>query len=350
MATDQSLTETVNAADRRTNPITLTRFILQERAQYNQATGQFTMLLQSIQLACKAISKAVNKAGISGMYGLAGGETNTSGDVQKKLDVFANEIFLNCLKFSGEVHALVTEEQKEPVFWEDQGAGYAVVFDPLDGSSNIDANVSVGTIFGIYKKEKNPDHKPSEKDVLKSGNQLVAAGYALYGASTMIVLSTGLGVNGFLLDPSLGEFILTHQNIRIPKKGKIYSINEGNAALWDAPTRAYVESCKQLDKNGKPKTARYIGSMVADVHRTLLYGGVFMYPADKTNKNGKLRLLYECNPMAFLVEQAGGRATNGTQRILDLKPQSIHQRSAIFLGSPDDVKEIENLYKTNSKL
>jgi len=179
---------------------------------------------------------------------------------------------------------------------------------------------------------------------------LVAAGYALYGASTMIVLSTGLGVNGFLLDPSIGEFILTHKNIRIPKKGKIYSINEGNAALWDAPTKTFVESCKKLDKNGKAKTARYIGSMVADVHRTLLYGGIFMYPADKNSKSGKLRLLYECNPMAFLVEQAGGRATNGTQRILDLQPTGVHQRSPIFLGSPDDVKDIETLYKTQSKL
>jgi len=352
MASDHSQTQTVNMADRRTNPITLTRFILQERAQFEQATGQFTMLLQSIQLACKAISKAVTKAGISGMYGLAGdvGSVNPTGDVQKKLDVFANDLFVNCLKFSGQVHALVTEEQEEPVFLDDQAGGYAVVFDPLDGSSNIDANVSVGTIFGIYKKDSKPDHKPTAKDLLKPGNQLVCAGYALYGASTMIVLSTGLGVNGFLLDPSIGEFILTHKNIRIPKAGKIYSINEGNAALWDVPTKTYIEQCKKLDKKGKPKTARYIGSMVADVHRTLLYGGIFMYPADKNSKNGKLRLLYECNPMSFLVEQAGGRASNGTQRILDLQPTSIHQRSPIFMGSPDDVKEIENLYKTSSKL
>jgi len=232
---------------------------------------------------------------------------------------------------------------------DDQTGGYAVVFDPLDGSSNIDANVSVGTLFGIYKKTS-PEQKSSVKDLLRPGNQLVAAGYALYGASTMIVLSTGLGVNGFLLDPSIGEFILTHKNIRIPKAGKIYSINEGNAELWDVPTRTYVNQCKRLDKKGKPKTSRYIGSMVADVHRTLLYGGIFMYPADKNSKDGKLRLLYECNPMSFLIEQAGGRASNGAQRILDLQPTKIHQRSPIFMGSPDDVKEIENLYKVNSKL
>jgi len=329
---------------RETNPITLTRFLLAEQMRFlpKGSTGNFTILLQSIQLACKVIARAVQKAGIANLYGLAGA-SNTSGDVQKKLDVFANEVFINCLTFSEQVYIMASEEDEKPIILEEKSGGYAIVFDPLDGSSNIDANVSIGTIFGIYRKETH-EHKTSEKDVLKPGRELVCAGYAVYGASVMIVLTTGNGVNGFTLDATIGEFILTHPNIRIPRRGNYYSINEANSKSWDLPTKLYIERCKQKQKNGKPKTARYIGSMVADVHRTLLYGGIFCYPADEKNKNGKLRLLYECNPISYIIEQAGGKSSTGRQRILDIQPEKVHQRVPIFCGSYDDVSEVEELY------
>jgi len=248
-----------------------------------------------------------------------------------------------------------SEEVENPIIVDKMSGGYAVVFDPLDGSSNIDANVSVGTIFGIYKK-KDPSSSASTSlaDLTRPGNELLAAGYAMYGAATVLVLTTGLGVNGFLLDPTIGEFILTHRNIRIPKKADIYSINEGNYSLWDEPTREFIESyCKALGpstdgKKRKAMKARYIGSMVADIHRTLLYGGVFCYPGDKKSPKGKLRLLYECNPVAYLIEQAGGRATNGHQRILDLKPTKLHERSPIFCGSHDDILVLEELYRKHA--
>ena len=210
----------------------------------------------------------------------------------------------------------------------------------VDGSSNIDCNLSVGTIFGIYKKDPKKNTKTTAKDVLKPGRELIAAGYALYDSATMIVLTTGNGVNGFTLDPALGEFILTHRNIRIPKKGKIYSVNEANSKNWDKATVEYIENAKK-----KSYSSRYVGSMCGDIHRTLLYGGIFMYPADKKNTKGKLRLLYECNPISMLIEQSGGRSTTGTERILDLQPTALHQRSPIFCGSEEEVKEIESLYK-----
>jgi len=338
------MTSEAESLKRDTNPITLTRHIMQERNQFKQASGNFAMLLQSIQLACKVIARATAKAGIANLYGVAG-NTNATGDEQKKLDVLANDIFVNCLTFSEQVFLMVSEENEQPIVLDEKAGGYAVVFDPLDGSSNIDANVSVGTIFGIYRKRDGEERKTTVEDALRPGNELVAAGYAVYGASTMLVITTGMGVNGFSLDPTLGEFILTHPNMKIPKKGKIYSINEGNASSWDEPTRKYIEACKKPQKGGKAKTARYIGSMVADVHRTLLYGGIFCYPADAQNKSGKLRLLYECNPIAFICEQAGGKASNGYKRILDVQPTNIHGRCPIFCGSTDDVTEVEALYK-----
>jgi fructose-1,6-bisphosphatase I len=337
-----------------TNPITLTRFILQETKQFKQSTGNFALLLQSIQLACKVIASAANKAGIANLYGVAGGQENATGDVQKKLDVLANDVFVNCLTFSNQVYVMGSEEVEEPIIVEKQSGGYAVVFDPLDGSSNIDANVSVGTIFGIYKKDAASTKPTTLQDLTRPGNELLASGYAMYGAATVLVLTTGLGVNGFLLDPTIGEFILTHRNIQIPKKADIYSINEGNCNLWDAPTREFVDYCKGLGpvksdgKKPKAMKARYIGSMVADIHRTLLYGGVFCYPGDKKSPKGKLRLIYECNPIAYLIEQAGGRASNGTTRILDLKPSKLHERSPIFCGSADDMLELEALYRKHS--
>jgi len=326
------------------NPITMTRFLLSERAQFKQATGDFAMLLQSIQLACKVIANASSKAGIANLYGVESGAANTSGDVQKKLDILANDVFINSLTYSGQVYIMGSEEEEKPIVVQDTAGGYAVVFDPLDGSSNIDCNVAIGTIFGIYRKEAHSKAKVSVNDLLRPGKELLCAGYALYGSSCMIVMTTGLGVNGLSLEPQLGEFILTHPNIRIPKRGAIYSINEGNAASWDKPTKAFVAACKEMQENGKPKSARYIGSMVADIHRTLLYGGIFCYPADSKNKNGKLRLLYECNPIAFIIEQAGGKASSGKERILDVAPTSLHQRYPIFCGSPDDVTHIERLY------
>lgn len=323
-----------------------------ERNQYKEATGNFSMLLQSVQLACKVIANANAKAGIANLYGMDGNE-NSSGDQQKKLDVFSNDVFINCVSFSKQVYIMGSEENEEAIVLQDQTGGYAIVFDPLDGSSNIDANVSVGTIFGIYKKDKTKQTKTCVKDLLKPGTDLICAGYCLYGPAVMLVLTTGLGVNGFTLDPTLGEFILTSANIRIPKgRCSYYSINEGNYADWDIPTREYIDECKRPQKHlkGKPLKSRYIGSMVADVHRTLLYGGIFGYPGTKNEPNGKLRLLYEGNPMAFIVEQAGGRATTGTHRIMELQPPSLHCRTPIWLGSSDMVQDVERLYKKAAKL
>jgi len=292
-----------------TNCMTLTRFLLAEQRKVPEATGDLTQLLNSIQSAVKAVSSAVRKAGISKLFGIAG-ETNIQGEEVKKLDVLSNELFINMLRSSFTTCLLVSEENENAIEVEVEKQGkYIVCFDPLDGSSNIDCLVSIGSIFAIYKKVS--DGEPTLKDALQPGRQLVAAGYALYGSATMVVLSTGQGVNGFMLDPAIGEFILTDPNMEVKTRGKIYSINEGYSATWDPAIQEYVASRKS-PPDGKPYGARYIGSMVADVHRTLKYGGIFMYPADKNSKNGKLRLLYECNPMSFLVEQAGGRATNGT--------------------------------------
>ncbi|KAK9110483.1 hypothetical protein Sjap_018543 [Stephania japonica] len=270
------------------------------------------------------------------------------GEEQKKLDVLSNEVFIKALVSSGRTSILVSEEDEEATFVEPSRRGkYCVVFDPLDGSSNIDCGVSIGTIFGIYTvKDTN---EPTLNDVLQPGKNMVAAGYCMYGSSCMLVLSTGEGVNGFTLDPSLGEFILTHPDIKTPKKGKIYSVNEGNAKNWDEPTAKYVDNCKFPKDKAPAKSLRYVGSMVADVHRTFLYGGIFMYPADKKSPNGKLRVLYEVFPMSFLMEQAGGQAFTGKERALDLDPKSIHERSPIFLGSYDDVEEIKELYAAHEK-
>ncbi|KAK8681872.1 hypothetical protein V6N13_054271 [Hibiscus sabdariffa] len=318
-----------HAADaHRTDLMTITRFVLNEQSKYPESRGDFTILLSHIVLGCKFVCTSVNKAGLAKLIGLAG-ETNIQGEEQKKLDVLSNEVFIKALVSSGRTRVLVSEEDENAIFVESSKRGrYCVVFDPLDGSSNIDCGVSIGTIFGIYMVKD--DHEPTLDDVLQPGKQMVAAGYCMYGSSCTLVLSTGTGVNGFTLDPSLGEFILTHPDIKIPKKGKIYSVNEGNAKNWDAPTAAYVEKCKFPKDGSSSKSLRYIGSMVADVHRTLLYGGTFMYPADKRNPNGKLRVLYEVFPMSFLIEKAGGQAFTGKQRALDLVPTKIHERSPAY--------------------
>ncbi|XP_072964673.1 fructose-1,6-bisphosphatase, cytosolic [Typha angustifolia] len=332
-----------HAADAyRTDLMTITRHVLNEQSRHPESRGDFTILLSHIVLGCKFVCSAVNKAGLAKLIGLAG-ETNIQGEEQKKLDVLSNEVFVKALVSSGRTCILVSEEDEEATFVDPKLRGkYCVVFDPLDGSSNIDCGVSIGTIFGIYMVK---DHETvTLEDVLQPGKNMLAAGYCMYGSSCTLVLSSGNGVNGFTLDPSLGEFILTHPDIKIPKKGKIYSVNEGNAKNWDGPTAKFVEKCKFPQDGSSPKSLRYIGSMVADVHRTLLYGGIFLYPADKKSPNGKLRVLYEVFPMSFLMEQAGGQAFTGKQRALDLVPTKIHERSPIFLGSYDDVEQIKALY------
>ncbi|KAJ3677909.1 hypothetical protein LUZ60_001712 [Juncus effusus] len=332
-----------HAADaHRTDLMTVTRYVLNEQSRRPEARGDFTILLSHIVLGCKFVCTAVNKAGLAKLLGLAG-EMNVQGEDQKKLDVLSNEVFVKALVSSGRTCILVSEEDEEATFVDPALRGkYCVVFDPLDGSSNIDCGVSIGTIFGVYSVKD--VENASLDDVLQPGKNMVAAGYCMYGSSCTLVLSTGYGVNGFTLDPSLGEFILTHADIKIPKKGKIYSVNEGNAKNWDVPTAKFVEKCKYPTDGSSPKSLRYIGSMVADVHRTLLYGGIFLYPADKKSPNGKLRVLYEVFPMSFLMEQAGGQAFTGKERALDLIPTKIHERSPIFLGSSDDVEEIKALY------
>jgi fructose-1,6-bisphosphatase I len=328
-----------------TDCMTMTRFLLAEQRKHPLATGDLTQLMNASLTAVKAISSAVRKAGIAKLYGMAGG-TNVQGEEVKKLDVLSNDLFVNMLRSSFCTALMVSEENDNviEVDLEKQGK-YVVCFDPLDGSSNIDCLVSIGTIFAIYKKDS--DGPATVRDALQPGRKIVAAGYALYGSATMVVLSVGNGVNGFMLDPSIGEFILTDRNMRIKPRGKIYSINEGYEADWTDPVRDYVKS-KKFPTSGKAYGARYIGSMVADVHRTLKYGGIFAYPATKSAPKGKLRLLYECNPMAFVIEQAGGLATTGTMPILDVVPEDIHQRVPVFLGSKDDVEDVIACFKKYS--
>jgi len=318
------------------NCMTLTRFVLQEQKKFKHATGDLSQLLNSIQTAVKAISSAVRKAGIAQLYGISG-ETNVQGEVVKKLDVLSNDMFINMLQSSYTTCLLVSEENETVIEIETEKQGkYIVCFDPLDGSSNIDCLVSIGSIFGIYKKVS--DGNPSVADALQPGRDLVAAGYTLYGSATMFVLGLENGVNGFIYDPSIGEFVLTDENMKIPERGNIYSINEGYFHQWDSSVQEYVQAKKDPTK-GKTYGARYVGSMVADVHRTIKYGGIFIYPATFSSKNGKLRLLYECNPMAYIVEKAGGKASAGKVDILDVVPTAIHQRSPIYLGSKLDVEE-----------
>ncbi|KAF9005649.1 fructose-1,6-bisphosphatase [Cyathus striatus] len=318
-----------------TDLITLTRHVLHDQLRLGSAaTGDLTLLLTAIQVTSKFIATNVRKARLINLVGLAG-ETNVQGEEQKKLDVLSNDIMVNALRASGKTAVLVSEELEDAIIIEERYKGkYCVVFDPLDGSSNIDAGVNIGTIFGIYRIVT-ADSTGTIEDVLRPGSEMVAAGYTMYGSSANLVLSTGSGVNGYTLDASLGEFILTHPNITIPSRGKIYSFNEGNSMYFHPPVTAYLNSIN----------ARYIGSMVADVHRTLLYGGIFGYPSDKKSKSGKLRLLYEAFPMAFLIEQAGGIATTGTKRILDIVPTSIHERCPVFLGSKDDVQDLMKFFK-----
>jgi len=314
---------------------TLTRFLVEEQMKHPGATGAFTELFADITLAAKIVSREVNKAGLAEILGVTG-EINVHGEEVKKLDEFANEIFKHVLLKSGIVAAIASEEEDEVVI--SPPGRYIVVYDPLDGSSNIEVNVSIGTIFGIYRN--NSGENVSIKDFLRSGRELVAAGYLIYGSSTMLVYTTGQGVHGFTLDPSIGEFILSHYDIKIPEEGKIYSINEAYESRWDDKMKSFI---KNLKENGK--TLRYIGSLVADFHRNLLKGGIFLYPADRKNPHGKLRLLYEAIPLAFIVEQAGGYASDGKGNILDRIPESIHEKTPLFIGSRKEVEKLENFLK-----
>ena len=310
----------------------LNSFILEEDRKYPNATGSLSRALVAIESATKVIASHVRMAGLADVLGKAG-KTNIQGEEVQKLDELANNIMIQYLSQSGEFFALASEELDEPIYPEEGKNGkYIIAFDPLDGSSNIDVNISIGTIFSIHKRVNS-----DVSDFLQEGYKQVAAGYIIYGSSTMFVLSTGNGVNGFTLDPAVGMYLLSHPNIKIPEKGKIYSINESNDKKWiDKGLKEYIESLKE-----EGYTSRYIGSMVADVHRTLIKGGMFAYPADSKNKNGKLRLLYEGSPMAFLITQAGGIATTGKEDILDIKPTDIHQRLPVFLGGKYEMEKLK---------
>jgi len=321
----------------------LDEFIIRKQEEFPYAQGELSRLLRDIGLAAKIVNREVNKAGLVDILGTAG-TTNVQGEEVKKLDVFANKRFITALKLGGECCGIASEENKDFISIHDEiskDAKYVVALDPLDGSSNIDVNVSVGTIFSIYRRVSKPG-PGSIDDFLQKGGEQVAAGYVIYGSSTMLVYTTGKGVNGFTLDPSIGEFCLSHPNMQIPKAGKTYSINQGNFISFPQGVKEYIRYCKQEDKaTDRPYSLRYIGSMVADVHRNLITGGIFIYPATKDAPRGKLRILYECNPMSFIIEQAGGRATDGFRRILDMEPKELHQRTPIFIGSEEMVLKAE---------
>lgn len=326
--------------------ITLDEFIIRGQNTYTDATGHLTRLLRDIGIAAKIVNREVNRAGLVNILGVSGSD-NASGDSVQKLDIFTNQVFIDCLKNGGECCGIASEEledfvQLDPV--KNKDAEYTVVMDPLDGSSNIDVNVSVGTIFGIYKRKSDVSGPCDIGDFLQKGTELVAAGYVLYGTSTILVYSTGNGVNGFTLDPSIGEFCLSHPDMKIPKTGNYYSVNQGYYLKFDLEMRRYIDHCS--DSNLR---LRYIGSMVSDLHRIMFQGGIFLYPNTRKYVDGKLRLLYECNPMSFIIEQAGGTAINTKlERILDLDVLDIHQRSTIVIGSPDMVTEMQKFVERYS--
>eukprot|EP01111_Echinosteliopsis_oligospora_P015221 TRINITY_DN593_c0_g1_i1.p1 TRINITY_DN593_c0_g1~~TRINITY_DN593_c0_g1_i1.p1 ORF type:complete len:341 (-),score=85.15 TRINITY_DN593_c0_g1_i1:53-1075(-) len=330
-----------------TNLQTLTRFLLTAKNVPEDTDRiELSNLFTGITLACKITSNAIKRAGFEQLFGLSG-QVNVHAEEVKKLDIVANDAFVTALRSTKEVCLMVSEEEEEALMLpQDQAGTFAIAFDPLDGSANLDANVSVGSIFSIFKRKSPADGPADLKDILRQGKEMIVGGYALYGSSTMLVLTLGKGVYGFTLDQAVGEFVLTHDNIKIKDKGTIYSINEGNSHFWDKGTAAYVNHIKNGDKKA-PYSSRYIGSMVADVHRTLLYGGIFMYPADSKSPNGKLRYLYEVAPLSFIMEQAGGNSSTGKDRCLDISPSSIHQRVPVFMGSSKDVVELEGFH--NSK-
>jgi fructose-1,6-bisphosphatase I len=323
---------------------TLGQFIIEKQSDFPYAKGELSRLLRDIGIAAKIVNREVNKAGLMDILGESG-STNIQGETQQKLDVYANEQFISALRSGGECCIVASEENEDiiPIMDEvSKDARYIVAIDPLDGSSNIDVNVAIGTIFSIYRR-KSTTGLATLDDVLQKGVEQVAAGYVIYGSSTMLVYTTGKGVNGFTLDPSIGEFCLSHPNMKIPQDGVIYSINEGNYVHFPKGVKQYIKYCQVEDKaTNRPYASRYIGSMVADLHRNLIKGGIFIYPVTFSAPNGKLRLVYECNPMAFIIEQAGGRATDGSRRILELDVTELHQQSPIFIGSANMVQCAED--------
>jgi len=314
--------------------LALDRFIKNNQDQFQYASGELSQLLRDIALASKVVNREVNKAGLIDIMGSMGTQ-NMAGDNQQKLDVLANIRFTRALAKGGEVCALVSEESEAFVDLNNDGK-YVIAIDPLDGSSNIDVNVSIGTIFSIYRRKTKAGTPIQTMDILQKGSDQVAAGYVLYGSSTMMVYTTGHGVNGFTYEPSLGEYFLSHPDLKMPADGKIYSINEGSSGSFSNGVRQYIQYCK--DQN---YTARYIGSLVADFHRNMLKGGIYIYPATSKDPNGKLRLMYECNALAFIAEQAGGSATDGKGRILDVELNDLHQRTAFFVGSKNMVEKAQ---------
>jgi fructose-1,6-bisphosphatase I len=329
--------------------LTLDEFTIQQLRQFPQATGELSSLLRDIGLAAKRVNVEVNKAGLVDILGDAG-TINVQGEDVKKLDVFANNQLMGVLHHGISCAGIGSEELDEFVPFNDEisrNSKYVCLFDPLDGSGNIDVNISIGTIFGIYRRVSDRGTIACREDFLQKGRNQVAAGYIVYGSSTMLVYATRRGVNGFTLDPSIGEFCLSHPDIKCPSSGKIYSVNHGNFFQYEEGVKKYIDRCqKKTKEDGGPYTQRYIGSMVADVHRNLIKGGIFMYPGTIDKPNGKLRLLYECNPFAFIVEVAGGKATDGKQSILDIQPTELHQRTPFFVGSRDMMAELEECVKS----
>lgn len=327
--------------------LTLDEFTIQQLRNFPHATGELSNLLRDVGLAAKRVNVEVNKAGLVDILGDAG-SVNVQGEDVKKLDIYANDQFTGVLRHGISCAGIASEELDDYVAFDDaesKNSKYVCLFDPLDGSGNIDVNVSIGTIFGVYRRVTPKGSQAGKEDFLQKGTQQVAAGYIVYGSSTMLVYATRRGVNGFTLDPSIGEFTLSHPDIKCPPAGKIYSVNHGNFFRYEKGVQRYIDSCQKKNKsNGGPYTQRYIGSMVSDVHRNLIKGGIFMYPGTIEKPKGKLRLMYECNPFAFILEVAGGRATDGRQRILDIEPTALHQRTPMFIGSSEMMDEFEQEY------
>lgn len=326
---------------------TLQEFIMERQADFPFASGELSRLLNDIAFAAKVVSRDVRKAGLVDNILGAQGEVNVQGEEQQKLDLIADKQFINVFKMGAEVCGIASEENDDFVAFEDEKGKkgkYVVLFDPLDGSSNIDVNVSIGTIFSVYRRKSEIGTVATIEDMLQVGHEQIAAGYVLYGSSTMLVYTTGRGVNGFTLDPSIGEFCLSHPNMKMPEDGRIYSVNEGNIHICNPGIKKYVEYCQSNEnQTGKPYSGRYIGSLVADFHRNLIKGGIYIYPITENAPQGRLRLLYECNPLAFLAEQAGGLASDGEQRILNIKPTELHQRCGYFVGSKNMVQKALSL-------
>lgn len=329
-------------------PQTLGEFIVENQKDFPYASGELSQLLSSIRIAAKVVNREINKAGLADILGQAGNE-NVQGETQMKLDVFADEVFIRALRARGEVCGVASEENEDYIAFNDpihSTSKYVVLIDPLDGSSNIDVNVSVGTIFSIYRRVTEPGTPVELQDFLQPGDKQVAAGYVVYGSSTMLVYTTGRGVNGFTFDPGIGSFYLSHPNLSIPNTGKIYSINEGNYVHFPDGVKKYLKYCQELDPDThRPYSSRYIGSLVSDFHRNMLKGGIYIYPRGTKAPNGKLRLLYECNPLAFIAEQANGLATDGKRRIMEIQPNELHQRVPFFIGSREMVEKAGSFLK-----